>query len=178
MKLDYAVRIAQETDTMHADTICYYIDQASANPDNGICRRSKSLIENKIRNGQAVIAVSADDQWMGFCYIQDWNDGFVSSCGLIVHPACRNEQVATRLKEKVLQLAKQKYPGLKYFGLTTSLAVMKINSELNYEPVTYREITRDERFWDSCRTCMHYDILTLKKKSNCLCTAMVHQDKS
>jgi hypothetical protein len=65
------------------------------------------------------------------------------------------------------------YPDAKVFGLTTGLAVMKINSELGYEPVTYSELTQDEAFWAGCKSCINYEILTQKQRKHCLCTAML-----
>jgi hypothetical protein len=72
-----------------------------------------------------------------------------------------------------IELSRTKYPEAKLFGLTTGLAVMKINSELGYEPVTYSELTQDEEFWKGCRSCVNYDILTMKERKNCMCTAML-----
>ena len=51
---------------------------------------------------------------------------------------------AKAIKEKIFKLSREKYPNAKIFGLTTGLAVMKINSELGYEPVTYSELTQDD----------------------------------
>jgi len=58
--------------------------------------------------------------------------------------------------------------------LTTGLAVMKINSDLGYEPVTYSELTQDDEFWKGCQSCVNYDILMSKERKNCLCTAMLY----
>ena len=66
------------------------------------------------------------------------------------------------------------YPEAKIFGLTTGLAVMKINSELGYEPVTYSELSQDEAFWAGCKSCVNYDILMSKERKNCMCTAMLY----
>src|SRR5690606_31972240 len=57
--------------------------------------------------------------------------------------------------------------------LTTGLAVMKTNSELGYEPVTYSGLTQDEDFWKGCQSCVNYDILTSKQRKNCMCTALL-----
>ena len=43
---------------------------------------------------------------------------------------------------------------------------MKINSELGYEPVTYSELTRDEQFWKGCQSCVNYEILMSKNRTN------------
>jgi hypothetical protein len=73
----------------------------------------------------------------------------------------------------VFELSRVRYPDAKIFGLTTGLAVMKINSDLGYEPVTYSELTNDEEFWKGCQSCVNYDILMSKGRKNCMCTAML-----
>ena len=71
-------------------------------------------------------------------------------------------------------MSREKYPNAKIFGLTTGLAVMKINSELGYEPVTYSELTDDEEFWAGCKSCVNYEILMSRGRKNCFCTAMLY----
>jgi hypothetical protein len=140
----------------------------------GIAKRSPAYIEQKMEEGKAVIAVTTDGQWVGFCYIEAWeHDKYVANSGLIMSPVFRKTGVATQIKQKVFELSRQKYPNAKIFGLTTGLAVMKINSDLGYEPVTYSELTTDEEFWKGCRSCVNYDILMSKQRKNCLCTAML-----
>ncbi len=140
----------------------------------GIAKRSPDYIRQKMSEGKAVIALTTDGQWVGFCYIEAWqHEKYVANSGLIVAPAFRKTGVATDIKKKVFELSRQKYPHAKIFGLTTGLAVMKINSDLGYEPVTYSELTTDEEFWKGCRSCVNYDILMAKERKNCLCTAML-----
>ncbi|MEO6038222.1 MAG: GNAT family N-acetyltransferase, partial [Saprospiraceae bacterium] len=98
---------------------------------------------------------------------------FVANSGLIVHPDFRGMGVATAIKRRIFQLSRDKYPEAKIFGLTTGLAVMKINSELGYEPVTYSELTQDNAFWQGCQSCVNYEILQSKHRKNCMCTAML-----
>jgi hypothetical protein len=101
----------------------------------------------------------------------------VANSGLIVAPAFRKGGLARAIKKRIFDLSRQKYPDSKVFGLTTGLAVMKINSELGYEPVTYSELTQDEAFWAGCKSCVNYDILMSKERKNCLCTAMLYDPK-
>lgn len=82
--------------------------------------------------------------------------------------------MAKRIKSVIFDLSRHRYPDAKIFGLTTGLAVMKINSDLGYEPVTYSELTQDEEFWNGCKSCVNYDILMMKERKNCLCTAMLY----
>jgi hypothetical protein len=124
--------------------------------------------------GKAVIALQQDGTWAGFCYIETWSHGtFVANSGLIVNPQFRNKGLAKMIKRTVFELSREKYPEAKIFGLTTGLAVMKINSELGYEPVTYSELSQDEDFWKGCQSCVNYDILMSKDRKNCMCTAML-----
>ena len=141
----------------------------------GIAKRSPDYIREKINEGKAVIALTNDGSWVGFCYIEAWeNENYVANSGLIVSPAYRKSGVAREIKRRIFDLSKTKYPNAKIFGLTTGLAVMKINSELGYEPVTYSELTSDEAFWKGCQSCVNYDILMSKGRKNCLCTAMLY----
>lgn len=140
----------------------------------GIAQRSPEYVKMKMEEGKAVIAVTRDGTWVGFCYIESWeHEKFVANSGLIVSPAFRKYGVATEIKRKVFELSRKKYPNAKIFGLTTGLAVMKINSDLGYEPVTYSELTTDEEFWKGCRSCVNYEILMSKGRKNCMCTAML-----
>jgi hypothetical protein len=90
-----------------------------------------------------------------------------------VNPNFRKVGLAKAIKKRVFELSREKYPKAKIFGLTTGLAVMKINSDLGYEPVTYSELTQDEEFWKGCQSCINYDILMSKDRKNCMCTAML-----
>lgn len=140
----------------------------------GIAKRSAEYIEQKMIEGKSVIAVTTEGDWVGFCYIEVWeHNKFVANSGLIVSPAYRKTGVAKAIKQRVFELSRQKYPDSKIFGLTTGLAVMKINSDLGYEPVTYSELTTDEQFWAGCKSCVNYDILMSKERKNCMCTAML-----
>jgi len=153
--------------------------EASANArGTGIAKRSPEYIEIKIDEGKAVIAVTKDGDWVGFCYIENWSHGeYVANSGLIVAPAFRKSGVAKSIKQRIFNLSREKYPESKIFGLTTGLAVMKINSDLGYEPVTYSELTQDEAFWAGCKSCVNYEILISKERNICMCTAMLYDPK-
>ncbi|MCI3936580.1 GNAT family N-acetyltransferase [Chryseobacterium aahli] len=139
----------------------------------GIAKRSIEYLSKKISDGNAVVATE-NGEWVGFCYIETWSHGqFVANSGLIVSPKFRERGAATLIKDKVFQLSRDKYPTAKIFGLTTGLAVMKINSDLGYKPVIYSELTQDEEFWNGCKSCVNYEILIKKERKNCLCTAML-----
>ena len=144
----------------------------------GIAKRTPEYVAEKILEGKAVIAVTKTGEWVGFCYIETWSNGeYVANSGLIVAPEYRKSGMAKAIKKKIFELSREKYPNAKLFGLTTGLAVMKINSELGYEPVTYSELTQDEAFWAGCKSCVNYDILMSKERKNCMCTAMLYDPK-
>lgn len=172
------IRAAIDTDTKYATIITAEMESSAKVRGTGIAKRSSAYVAQKITEGKAVIALTNVGEWVGFCYIEAWgHDSFVANSGLIVAPAFRKSGVAKRIKEKIFQLSRQKYPEAKIFGLTTGLAVMKINSDLGYEPVTYSELTDDEQFWAGCKSCVNYDILMSKDRKNCMCTAMLYDPK-
>lgn len=173
------VRAAGPDDLHYAETITKEMEESAKARGTGIARRSPDYIRQKINEGKAVIAVTTDGTWVGFCYIEAWeNENYVANSGLIVSPSFRKSGVAREIKRKIFELSRTKYPEAKIFGLTTGLAVMKINSELGYEPVTYSELTNDEAFWKGCQSCVNFDILTAKNRKNCLCTAMLFDPKT
>jgi hypothetical protein len=169
------VRIATSSDFKYAQTITEEMATSAQARGTGIAKRSTEYIQQKMQEGKAVIAVTNDDTWVGFCYIEAWGkEGFVANSGLIVAPDFRKTGIAKQIKKRIFDLSREKYPNAKIFGLTTGLAVMKINSDLGYEPVTYSELTDDENFWAGCKSCVNYDILMSKERKNCMCTAMLY----
>jgi len=168
------VRLATAGDTSFAETITQEMEESAKARGTGIAKRSPEYICRKMEEGKSIIALTTEGVWVGFCYIEAWeHDKYVANSGLIVSPPFRKTGVATEIKRKVFELSRKKYPHAKIFGLTTGLAVMKINSDLGYEPVTYSELTTDEQFWKGCRSCVNYEILMSKERKNCLCTGML-----
>ncbi|MBI1341596.1 MAG: GNAT family N-acetyltransferase [Terrimonas sp.] len=169
------VRIANADDYHYAETITKEMESSAMARGTGIAKRSPEYIQQKMEEGKAVIAVTNQNEWVGFCYIETWSHGeYVANSGLIVAPSFRKTGVAKAIKKRIFDLSREKYPSSKIFGLTTGLAVMKINSDLGYEPVTYSELTQDEAFWAGCKNCVNYDILMSKERKNCFCTAMLY----
>lgn len=172
------IRVANSGDIHYAETITAEMENSAKARGTGIAKRSPAYIATKMQEGKAVIAHLKDGTWVGFCYIETWSHGeYVANSGLIVVPEFRKSGVAKGIKRRIFDLSKEKYPEAKIFGLTTGLAVMKINSELGYEPVTYSELTQDEAFWAGCKSCVNYDILMSKERKNCMCTAMLYDPK-
>lgn len=175
MSHNIIVRVATSDDKKYSEIITTEMEESAKARGTGIAKRSPLYIEQKMEEGKAVIALLPDGTWVGFCYIEAWqHEKYVANSGLIVSPAFRKTGIATEIKRTVFVLSRMKYPEAKIFGLTTGLAVMKINSDLGYEPVTYSELTTDEEFWKGCQSCVNYDILMSKGRKNCMCTAMLY----
>lgn len=173
------VRIAHKGDIVYANAITDEMESSAKARGTGIAKRSPAYVAQKIEEGKSVIAHTEEGTWVGFCYIEAWQHGqFVANSGLIVSPAYRKSGIAKKIKHAIFQLSRDTFPNAKIFGLTTGLAVMKINSELGYEPVTYSELTDDEEFWAGCKSCMNYEILMSKNRKNCMCTAMLYEPKN
>ena len=167
------IEIADESHLKYVDTILTTIEAAAKIRGTGIARRSPRYVEQKILEGKAIIALHGNE-FAGFCYIETWgNKQFVANSGLIVVDKFRGKGLAKSIKRKAFELSRSKYPNAKIFGLTTGLAVMKINSELGYKPVTFSELTDDDAFWKGCQSCVNYDILQRTKRKHCLCTGML-----
>lgn len=170
--------IANKSHITYSDIICKTIDEAAQVRGTGIAKRKPEYIATKIENGNAVIALD-DDKFAGFCYIEQWGHGkFVANSGLIVHPNYRNLGLAKQIKQVIFEHSRTKFPDAKIFSITTGLAVMKMNSELGYKPVTFSELTTDQSFWNGCQTCKNYDVLQRTEQKMCLCTGMLYDPKS
>lgn len=172
------VRVALPADTQYASEIVNEMEASARVRGTGIARRSPESIIQKILQGKAVIAILPDGTWVGFSYLETWQQGeFVSNSGLIVAPAFRNQGVASAIKRTVFDLSRRLYPDAKIFSITTGSAVMKLNSQLGFTPVAYPDITTDTAFWKGCESCTNYPILCSKGCHNCLCTAMLFDPK-
>ena len=171
----FIIEIATENHLHFALVISKAIEDSASQRVVGIAKRSPEYIADKIKQSKAVIATTSSGQFAGFCYIETFsNDKYVSNSGLIVAPEYRQSGLAKEIKKKIFEFSSKKYPHAKIFGLTTSLAVMKINSDLGYKPVTFSELTKDYQFWKGCESCSNYSILVSKQWENCLCTAMIN----
>lgn len=170
--------IANKSHIVYANIICDTIAEAAKVRGTGIAKRKPEYVSKKMENGNAVIALD-DGKFAGFCYIEQWGHGkFVANSGLIVHPNYRNIGLAKKIKEVIFQYSRTKFPNAKVFSITTGLAVMKINSDLGYKPVTFSELTDDQTFWNGCQTCKNFDILTRTERKMCLCTGMLFDPKN
>lgn len=158
----------------YAENICALIETAAKERGTGIAKRTPEYVEKKINEGKSVIALTEKGELAGYCYIETWDHGkYIANSGLIVAPEFRKIGLAKRIKKAAFDLSREKYPDAKLFGITTSSAVLKINSILGYRPVAFAELTKDEAFWKGCQSCRNFDILTRTNRNFCLCTGML-----
>lgn len=165
------------TDLSHlkyAEEICYLMYISAQERDTGIAKRDPEYIKEKIRTGKSVIAL-CDDKFAGYSYIETWgHKKFVANSGLVVSHEFRQAGLATKIKKKVFELSRSKYPNSKIFSITTGLAVMRLNSNLGFRPVPFSELTEDAEFWNGCRGCKNYDVLERNNYKVCLCTGLLY----
>lgn len=165
--------IADKSHSIYANDICETISDAAQVRGTGIAKRTPEYVIEKMEKGNAVIALDGES-FAGFCYIESWEHGkFVANSGLIVHPDYRGQGLAKKIKKVVFEQSRKKFPDSKVFSITTGLAVMKMNSDLGYKPVTFSELTDDQSFWKGCQTCKNYDVLQRTEQKMCLCTGML-----
>ena len=171
---DITVMVADASHEKYVDTILTTIAEAAKVRGTGIAERTHEYVATKMREGKAIIALCGDD-FAGFTYIESWgNRQYVATSGLIAHPKYRGVGLARRIKHASFTLARLRWPNAKIFSLTSGAAVMKMNTELGYVPVTFNELTDDEAFWKGCEGCINHGILKEKNRKFCICTAMLY----
>ena len=167
------VVVAGEDHVRYVDEILDTITRAAKVRGTGIAKRSPEYVKQKMLEHKAVVALY-HGRFAGFSYIESWsNKQFVANSGLIVADEFRGIGLAMRIKRRIFSLSREMFPSAKIFSLTTGAAVMKMNNELGYRPVTFSQLTDDEAFWKGCESCVNYPILQSKQRRNCLCTAML-----
>ena len=168
------VMVADATHEKYVDTILQTIAEAAKVRGTGIAKRSPEYVATKMREAKAVIALSGE-KFAGFSYIETWgNKTYVTTSGLIVHPDFRGMGVAKRIKDMTFSLARTRWPHAKIFSLTSGAAVMTMNSQLGYQPVTFADLTDDEACWRGCEGCINVDVLHRTGRKYCICTAMLY----
>lgn len=157
------------------DEVLDTINRAAKVRGTGIAKRSPEYVRQKMLEHKAVLAIYQKTQFAGFSYIESWsNKKFVANSGLIVAPEFRGIGLAKRIKRRVFDLSREMFPDAKIFSLTTGEAVMKMNSELGFRPVTFPSLTDDEAFWRGCESCVNFDILQRNGRRMCLCVGLLY----
>ena len=173
-KEEISIVVAGPEHEVYVDTILQTIADAAKVRGTGIAKRTHEYLATKMKEAKAVIAL-AGDRFAGFSYIETWgNKQYVTTSGLIVHPDFRGLGVAKKIKDMTFSLARTRWPHAKIFSLTSGAAVMKMNTELGYQPVTFADLTDDEAFWRGCEGCVNVDVLHRTERKYCICTAMLY----
>ena len=173
MQID--VMVASECHSRYADEICDEILLSARERGTGIARRTPEYIIDKMKAGKAIIAISEDGRFAGFSYIETWGGKtYVANSGLIVAHAFRGIGLAMRIKTRIFQLSRELFPDAKIFSITTGAAVMKMNYELGFRPVTFAALTDDPEFWKGCQGCRNFGILESNGYRMCLCTGLLY----
>lgn len=168
------VIVAGEEHTRYVEEILDTINRAAKVRGTGIAKRSPDYVKQKMLENKAVIAL-CNGEFAGFSYIESWsNKQFVANSGLIVANKYRGIGLASRIKRRIFELSRERFPNAKIFSLTTGAAVMKMNFELGYRPVTFDELTDDPAFWRGCESCVNFDILQRNGGHKCLCTGLLY----
>lgn len=173
----FVITLATSQHYHYASDICNLIQESSKVRGTGIAGRTPQQVLQKMQENKGIIAL-ANGQLAGFCYFEVWeNNQFVSNSALIIHPQFRRKNLARLIKEFAFKTARERYPDAILFGLTTSLPVMKINSELGLKPTVFSQLPQDQNFWEGCKSCVNFDILSRTQKQHCLCVGMLFDPK-
>lgn len=168
------ILVAGPEHEVYVDTILDTIAEAAKVRGTGIAKRTHEYLTTKMKEAKAVIALEGN-RFAGFSYIETWgNKQYVTTSGLIVHPDFRNKGIAKRIKDMTFTLARKRWPHAKIFSLTSGAAVMAMNTQLGYKPVTFADLTDDEAFWRGCEGCVNVDVLHRTGRKYCICTAMLY----
>ncbi len=172
---DIEVLVAAPEHEKYVDTILDTIAEAAKVRGTGIAKRTHEYLTKKMQEAKAVIALrKSDGRFAGFSYIETWgNKQYVTTSGLIVHPDFRGLGLAKRIKDMTFTLARTRWPHAKIFSLTSGAAVMAMNTQLGYKPVTFADLTDDEAFWKGCEGCINVDVLHRTGRKYCICTGML-----
>ena len=173
-KEDITVMVADASHEKYVDTILDTIEKAAKVRGTGIAKRTHEYVATKMKEAKAVIALYGEE-FVGFSYIETWgNKQYVTTSGLIVDPKFRGLGVAKRIKDLTFTLARTRWPHAKIFSLTSGAAVMAMNTQLGYHPVTFADLTDDEAFWRGCVGCINVDVLKRTGRKYCICTGMLY----
>ncbi|MCQ2208151.1 MAG: GNAT family N-acetyltransferase [Paludibacteraceae bacterium] len=170
--------IADESHIHYIDEILETITAAAKVRGTGIAKRNPKYVENLMLKGKAVLALDGD-KFAGFSYIETWGGKhYVTTSGMIVPESYRGHGLARRIKHVTFSLARKRWPNAKIFSLTSGAAVMKLNTDCGYTPVTFAQLTDDETFWRGCEGCINHDVLVRTERRYCICTGMLYDPEN
>src|SRR5471030_1251291 len=134
------VRSAIPADVIFADQIISEMESSAIARGSGISKRSAASVIEKMDSGKAIVAVTESGEWVGFSYIETWDDEkFVSNSGLIVSPKHRNQGVASQIKTQVFAPTRSSYPRSIMIWNPSGLSMMTRNTSFGLKLVSYSE---------------------------------------
>ncbi|MBP9986417.1 MAG: GNAT family N-acetyltransferase [Bacteroidales bacterium] len=176
--MNISVLVANESHTKFAQAICDEILLSAKERGTGIAKRTPEYVGEKMRAGKAVIAVTDDDRFAGFSYIESWEGKqFVANSGLIVAHEFRGVGLAKSIKQRIFRLSRELFPDAKIFSITTGAAVLKMNYDLGFRPVAFQDLTHDPEFWKGCEGCKNFHILEENNYQRCICTGLLYDPR-
>ncbi|WP_068595330.1 GNAT family N-acetyltransferase [Vaginella massiliensis] len=171
------VRVANKDDVKYADELVLWYEESARQRKTGIAKRNPVYLQRKMVNGNSIIAFDDEGKLAGFSYIETYDEEkFVVNSGLIVREDLRSSGIGKEIKHAIFALSRTKFPRSKVFSITTSLAVMRMNTQLGYKPVTFSELTQSDEFWNGCKGCKNYHILMDNDRERCICTGLVYDN--
>ena len=147
-QIPYIVKIASVEDYKFSEAIVKSINESAQKRCVNVPQRSASYINEKMRNGLAVIAVTPEhNDWLGFSYIEVWEHRqYVANSGLIVKDEFRGIGISKDIKLKIFNLSQEKFPFATLFSLSSNSTVIRANFELGFRIVSFEEMLCDECF--------------------------------
>ena len=170
---EFWVGVATSEHSCFVDQIIELIAQSAQERGTGRGKRTDEEILGKIDQGKAIISVNPLGELVGFCYVESYEEGkYFATSALVVAHKFRRMGISRVIKIEAFNLGTNLFPDAVPVTITTSAAVIKLNTEMGFQPVTFSEITQDPKFWKGCEGCVNFDVLQKMKRKNCLCTAM------
>ncbi|WP_332911912.1 GNAT family N-acetyltransferase [Algoriphagus boritolerans] len=116
--ISFKIIVADSSHKGFTTIIANEMENSAKARGTGIAKRSPAYLETKMEEGKAVIALTSDGTWAGFCYIEAWGHGkFVANSGLIVSPEFRKYGLARKIKREIFKLSRKKIPGIQDFWI-------------------------------------------------------------
>ena len=103
--------VASEKTVKYVDEILDTITRAAKVRGTGIAKRSPEYVKQKMLENKAVVALYKGEEFAGFSYIESWsNKQFVANSGLIVANKFRGLGLANRIKRRIFELSRERFP--------------------------------------------------------------------
>lgn len=170
------IHIANSEDLKFASEIADEINLSSEQRKTGIALRPKEYIADKIKNQLAVIATHPlTGEWLGFACLEVWDhQQYIANTSLIIKGEYRCMGISKLIKKKLFELGRTRFPSSKIFSMSSNPAVIAVNSELGFQPITVVDILNDPWFINGCNSWVDYISLIQKQASHSNYSVMIY----